>query len=216
MIKLERCKMHPLIKIILFILVVFTINLLREATALAILAFLVGALAMLFGNKKLLSSIYRMRWLWLSLLLIYGFSTPGEYIRLHDYLLPATYEGLHAGWLQIVRLLMVIAMINGLFSNNSRAELLSAVRYILIPLKYVFDVDRFSLRLFLTLEYVEQYMYGKKTKVNFFEVFESNIVPILKTEYIAESMPKLRSLDFVLIGVMVSVLCIAIFMKASG
>ena len=58
-------------------------------------------------NKTFIYAVRRMRWLFLSLLMIYAFGTPGELIPLFPVNFSPTFEGLQSGLLQIEKLLII-------------------------------------------------------------------------------------------------------------
>jgi energy-coupling factor transport system permease protein len=109
-----------------------------------------------------------MRWLFISLLIIYAFTTPGEYIpELLAYASP-TYEGCVLGLLQITKLLIALASLSLLFASSSKQDLIAGLYILLAPLKlFGLNVERFSARLLLTLDYVEEFAADAHHKVTF-------------------------------------------------
>jgi energy-coupling factor transport system permease protein len=109
-----------------------------------------------------------MRWLFVSLLIIYAFTTPGEYIpELLAYASP-TYEGCVLGLLQINKLLIALSSLSLLFASSSKQDLIAGLYMLLTPLKFFgLNVERFSARLLLTLDYVEEFAVDANHKVTF-------------------------------------------------
>ncbi|MGB4812790.1 MAG: hypothetical protein WBP13_09995 [Methylophilaceae bacterium] len=159
--------MHPLVKITFLIVLLLLINLLKVYWIITI-CFIMVLLALNFGNGKFRAAISRMRWLWLSILTIYAFATPGEYISILSRVTWATHEGVTSGMLQMAKLLTAIASINFLFSTSHKTDLLAGLNALLTPLKWLgFNVERFSARLFLTLEYVDDIALRSTINLNF-------------------------------------------------
>ena len=147
--------MHPLVKIIFLMVLLLIINLMSVYWIVTICVMMI-ALALMYGNGQFLIAVLRMRWLWLTMLLIYAFTTPGEYIAIFSTLINITYEGVQSGLLQMLKLLTAIASINFLFSNSNKTDLLVGLSGLMTPLKWLgINVEKFSVRLFLTLEYVD-------------------------------------------------------------
>ena len=96
--------------------------------------------------------LLRLKWLFLSILLIYLFLTPGTAI---PWLPHATMQGLEQGSLRIVALVLFIAAVNLLIRSAEQAELAFAILWLLRPLRWLhFPVNKFAVRLVLTLDYV--------------------------------------------------------------
>lgn len=164
--------MHPLVKIIFLIVLLLIINLIAAYWLAAICVMMIAS-ALIYGNGKLLTAISRMRWLWLSIVLIYAFSTPGEYISIFSTLIKVTYEGVQSGLLQMLKLLTAIGSINFLFSNSSKTDLLAGLNALLMPLKWLgLDVEAFSARLFLTLEYVDDMAINSTMNISFLNALD--------------------------------------------
>jgi len=122
-----------------------------------------------WSNKRnFLRVVRRMRWLFISLLIIYAFTTPGEYIpELLAYASP-TYEGCVLGLLQITKLLIALASLSLLFASSSKQDLIAGLYMLLTPLKlFGLNVERFSARLMLTLDYVEEFAVDTNHKMTF-------------------------------------------------
>jgi len=152
--------MHPVIRVVCFLL--FSIALARpdpEQLAFAIIL-ITGLLFVLSleGVKQAFSMVKRLRWLLLSVFVIYGWFTPGPLIQLPlpDYLLPSL-PGLEAGLLRILTLIMLLLAVGSLLVTTSRQQLIAALYWLLTPLRWIrWQPERFAIRLALTLDYVEQ------------------------------------------------------------
>ena len=107
-----------------------------------------------------------MRWFFLSMLVVYGFSTSGEYVHNIPPQLAPTYEGIHAGLVQIARLVSTLAVLQLLLLKHSEQVLMSGLYTLLYPCTWLgFDVQRFSLRLLLTLRYAEAWSQVKPSEL---------------------------------------------------
>lgn len=107
-----------------------------------------------------------MRWFFLSMLVVYGFSTSGEYVHNIPPQWAPTYEGIHAGLVQIARLVSTLAVLQLLLLKHSEPVLMSGLYTLLYPCTWLgFDVQRFSLRLLLTLRYAEAWSQLKPSEL---------------------------------------------------
>ena len=159
--------MHPFVKILCFVLILLLTNTLRDQWLIALCAGL--CLMAVWSNKRnFLRVVRRMRWLFISLLIIYAFTTPGEYIpELLAYASP-TYEGCVLGLLQITKLLIALASLSLLFASSSKQDLIAGLYMLLTPLKlFGLNPERFSARLMLTLDYVEEFAVDTNHKMTF-------------------------------------------------
>lgn len=101
--------------------------------------------------------LYRSRWLLLMLLLIFSFTTPGEYARGWPIAIAPSYEGIIMGLLQAGRLVIMLSSLALLLGTTDREALMSGIYMLMQPLKYLgLAPERFTARLWLTLHYVEQ------------------------------------------------------------
>lgn len=159
--------MHPFTKIIGFILVLLFIGMVNHTV---LFFMMVVSLLLMFGLKTsiYLHAVRRMRWLFLSMLLIYAFATPGELIPYFPVSLAPTYEGVNSGWLQIERLLIALAALSLLLTRSTKQEMLLGLYMLLYPLRLLgLNVERFAARLLLTLDYVEELAASDNHAFNF-------------------------------------------------
>jgi energy-coupling factor transporter transmembrane protein EcfT len=160
--------LHPSIRIILLILLALVAPALQPMP----LSVLLGVMVAILVTAKAriyLTMLRRMRWLFITMLLIYAFTTPGEYWTGWPFWVAPTYEGLHAGLMQALRLALMLAGLALLLSTTSRDDLIVGFFLLLGPLRYLgLDPERFAARLWLTLHYVEQ----RQARVAPAEMFE--------------------------------------------
>lgn len=164
--------MHPMIKILGFILVLLLTNFLGNQWLWILCIGLCGFAAKLHLDS-FLRVTRRMRWLCLSVFIIYAFGTPGEYVQLFPISVSPTYEGFQLGLVQIAKLLIALALLSILFATSTKENLMSGLYLLLSPLKLLgFNVERFTARLILTLDYVEELAGKHNQKFHFYQLDE--------------------------------------------
>jgi energy-coupling factor transport system permease protein len=148
--------MHAVIKIVSFLVLGSAVALGDERLLLT------GALLILplylFGSKECLMSalcmLKRLRWLFLSIFVVYWFFTPGR-LLIPDLLWGPTYEGLWQGGHRIGVLMVLVAAVNLLIGDTVREDFLPAVLWCLRPLTWLgLPHERLGVRITLTLEAV--------------------------------------------------------------
>ena len=118
-------------------------------TVLLLFGFALGQIHRLRSTVRIL---IRLKWLFFSIFLVYLFLTPGVSLPL---LPQATVQGLELGMLRLLALILFIAAVNLLVRSAEQAELTYAILWLLKPLRLIhFPVDRFAVRMALTLDYV--------------------------------------------------------------
>ena len=159
--------MHPFVKILCFIMLLLLSNIL-STSMIWFVCILAVALALNLHCIKFLRVIKRMRWLFISIFVIYAFGTPGQYIQYFPTSYASTIEGCSLGALQIAKLLIALASLNVFFSTSSKEDLMVGLYLLLSPLKLAkLNVARFTARLLLTLDYVEELSGKENFKFNF-------------------------------------------------
>ncbi|CAN6133868.1 hypothetical protein MCETRH20_00898 [Methylophilaceae bacterium] len=159
--------MHPFVKIACFFFLLLLPQYL-SASSIAVLCGLICLLAAVLNLPHFSQLIKRMRWLFLSLLLVYAYATPGEYLAFLPLNVAPSFEGLHLGLIQIAKLLIAVASLSALFASASKSQLMAGLWTMLSPLRLVgLNVERFTVRMLLTLHYVEQMAVQPKLKLDF-------------------------------------------------
>lgn len=151
--------MHPVIRVLAFLTLV---ALLSRATLFFIVV--LDACFLLLSFRHLVSlrgtlwrSVIRLRWLWLSLLLLYGFMSPVTAPDSWQATLHISYSGLMLGLERCLALLTVILYFSWLNHVTGRTELQAAIYWLLVPLQRLgVPVARLSLRISLTLHAVAE------------------------------------------------------------
>ena len=100
---------HPVTRIVSLILLAIALQMAQWRGLSLCFGLLLFGLWQQRGGREFFKLLRRARWLLLSILLIYAFATPGEYVgALPDSIAP-TYEGLHSGAVQALRLVAMLA-----------------------------------------------------------------------------------------------------------
>jgi energy-coupling factor transporter transmembrane protein EcfT len=147
--------MHPVVRIICLVAFALMLQMLHWQALAAVSALLLMIMPWR-GGPTFRVLLRRSRWLLLSMLLIYAYATPGQYLAgLADNFAP-TYEGLQAGLMQMTRLAIMLAALSLLLALSSQEDIMVAVCLLLHPLRPMgVAPERFAARLWLTLHYVE-------------------------------------------------------------
>jgi len=122
--------MHPFVKILLFIFIFILMNFLSQQY----IFFLSAAICLIAAKidaRNLKRVTKRMRWLFISIFLIYAFDTPGQFVQEFPFAFSPTIEGCVSGLLQIAKLLIAIATLSILFSSTSKERLMTGL-YLLL------------------------------------------------------------------------------------
>ena len=148
-------QMHVLVKF--FLLVSIAILLAYASLFLQLVLFVVLVTAAICSNvKTFFRMLRRIRWLLLILLIIYAYSTPGEYLKYLPITLSPSYEGIRSGLLQAAKIITVIAVLSMLLSTTTKDVLIGGIYQLLRPFA-IFNIDakKIAVRTWLTMYYVE-------------------------------------------------------------
>ncbi|QZA78783.1 hypothetical protein K4H28_05080 [Deefgea tanakiae] len=116
--------------------------------------------ALFWARGKLQRSLPRLKWLVLSILLIYGWTVPGQYLWFSRF--SPTDAGVLLGLEQVARVVIVTSSLQLLLVKMTRAEIYSSIYIFLSPLQYFNRMQtRFALRFALTLEKAEELLVAK-------------------------------------------------------
>ena len=195
--------MHPVIKIVSFLVFGAAVSI-GDGEILLAGASLVLPLY-LFGNKihfhTSLMMLKRLKWLFVSILVVYLFFTPGQ-LLLPDLTWSPTLEGLMQGLLRVAVLVLLVAAVNFLISSTEQDDFLSAILWCLRPLSFVgLPHERLAVRITLTLDEVSQirkhHLYEGRNESQEEEANNavSHVVSnVKKAEPVRKSEPKLFSI----------------------
>lgn len=212
---MDLLNMHPFVKMLMFLLILIAAGIADSQLLIAILLILfIAAVKMQF--KVFWTTLRRARWFFFSIFLIYAFGTPGELVPHFPVSVAPSFEGLHLALLQISRLLIALAALNILLVTTKKDELMLALYILLQPLKYVgLDVERFSVRLLLTLNYVDEVAVRGKANFSFrhFNDIHSELEAIPMVDIVYFEKKHFNSIDKVVMVLMLFVLGVMIAMR---
>ncbi|OGS91627.1 MAG: hypothetical protein A2Z95_07975 [Gallionellales bacterium GWA2_60_18] len=148
-------KFHPAAQILTWCLLVAAMQVLASGVFL-IVAGLVMLCAFTVSRHKFIQLVRRTRWIMLSLLLIYAYSTPGQALSDALGMFSPSREGLADGVLQLTRLLAALAALAILLDRLHRQQLIAGLYALFAPLQWLgLSRERLAVRLALTLHYAE-------------------------------------------------------------
>lgn len=150
--------MHPVIRIASFLLLAVFLssnnieNLITAAILLLLLLFIYPSLSSIKQASKI---IYRLRWLFFSIVVIYGWFTPGELLFPQWSVVSPYQQGIIQGLLRVIALMLLIISLTLLVLLQTRNELLSSIYWYCRPLKILgLSEQRLMARLILTFDAV--------------------------------------------------------------
>jgi len=151
-------KFHPAAQIMTWCLLVTVMQFL-VFEILLIATVIVLLIALLLSTRKLMQLIRRTRWIIVSLLLVYAYTTPGQPLLDALGMFSPSREGLVDGVLQLTRLLAALATLAILLDRLHRQQLIAGLYTLLAPLQLIgVSRERVAVRLALTLQYAEAAM----------------------------------------------------------
>jgi len=165
--------MHSLICILIYIVILLTIGMLKNT--LFWLFFLAIFFVALYLQKKLfVKRLIRLKWLFLSIFLVCAFTTPGEYYSGESIEYLPTKEGVVFGLEQAAKIIIAISSLSILLYKKDVKSLIQGLYFILLPLKCLnLNVNQFSMRLLLTLNYVNVITSSSSKSLRFSEVYQA-------------------------------------------
>lgn len=152
-------RFHPAAQVMAWCMLVAVMQVLTPAILL-IVAGLIFLCAVALSRHKFTQLLHRTRWIMLSLLLIYAYSTPGQPL-LEDMfgMFSPSREGLIDGVSQLTRLLAALAALAILLDRLHRQQLIAGLYTLFAPLQWIgLSRERLAVRLALTLHYAEAAM----------------------------------------------------------
>ncbi len=150
---------HPVIKVSCFLVVALFLTRAQLNGVAITLTGLLGmrAAGVRFDPARIGKMLRRMRWLLLSILIVYLWFTPGTPLipPLGHY--SPTMEGVQPGLLRVITLMLIAVLVVLLLQGTSRGELIGAIRWLAAPLRLLgVDNTRIALRMTLILDSVEE------------------------------------------------------------
>jgi len=148
-------KINIITQLLTFFMFAIVLNLLTLKVLLLVSVFLF-VLLLIMKNYQFYRLFKRLKWVYLVMFTIFSFNTPGEHITAWPFLFSPTYEGIIAGFEQLLRITTMLAVLSMLLMSNDRQNFISGIYFLFSPLKYLgLDIERFAARLWLTMHYVE-------------------------------------------------------------
>lgn len=170
--------MHPSVRVLALLMFAVTVYDLQRYTLVVALALM---LAILLGIDLLASHVRktgavsfaafaeflrllkRVRYILLFLLIVYAYNTPGEYVAGWYFSSAPSYEGIYTGIEQMLRLVAILAGLALLLTTTGREQLIAGLYWLARPFRFAgLDPERFAVRLWLTLYYVEHGMKSRQ------------------------------------------------------
>jgi len=154
--------LHPVIRLVSYVVLTAFLALGNPAD-LVLAGLLLGGLYITFERHAWPASwrrLRRMRWLFLSIAIIYLWLTPGEPLvavagTWSDWL--PTVDGAREGMMRSAALALMVVAASLLLQATSRDQILAALRWLAAPLRRLgFPDERFAVRTALTLEAVNR------------------------------------------------------------
>ena len=125
----------------------------REGTALVLCALALAVAALIVAPSHLRLLLRRSRWLLLTMLVMFGWLTPGTPLA---NIPGASQEGLLLAVANLARLVIALSTVSLLLKALTAPELVAGMRALLAPLAFLkISRDRIAVRLALTLNEVE-------------------------------------------------------------
>lgn len=150
--------MHPVIRIVSFLTLAIALSVgggWGHVGAAGVLVVGGYGVAHRRGLPHLATMILRLRWLWLSLCVVYFWFTPGAPVWPALGAWSPSTAGVQQGLLRAAVLLLIASGANLLLQTTAQDQLLAAIRWIATPVRLVGGSrDRLALRLALVLETV--------------------------------------------------------------
>lgn len=155
---LQRVGLHPAVIIFLWGCYTAAMQALQARTAL-LMGLPLVLLACAMSGARLLTLLRRTRWVMFSLLVIYGYATPGTSMWEPLAQFSPTLDGLSEGVMQLGRLVFALAGLAILLSRLTQQQIISGLYVLAYPLRYFgLSRERVAVRLALTLYYAESLM----------------------------------------------------------
>ena len=173
--------MHPIIRVVTFF--VFSLSMAFGHALHLVLAAVLLVLGYILEQKSQFTSnwlmLKRMRWLFLSIFIVYFWFTPGEPLisAIQNY--SPSVEGIRMGFYRVCSLIFIVLAVTLLVRTIEKNELVSSILWLLKPLHFIgFPHERLAVRMALTLDYVieVQDVYTSKSDSNQTKSEEGDVI----------------------------------------
>lgn len=148
--------LHPVIRVVSLVVFIAGMSVASPAVMLAgtMLLLLVFSRAGFPAMDALLRMVIRLRWLYLAILVVYGWWTPGMPLMPGLDALSPSRQGMVYGLQRVAVLLLIVSAVHLLTRTTERSRLLAAVMVTISPFLGRKLRERFAVRLLLTMEAV--------------------------------------------------------------
>lgn len=154
----RRAAPHPAAVIVLWLFLAVALQSLHT-TAMLLTGAVLMAAALKLSALRLYALLRRTRWVMISLLVIYGFVTPGDAVWAAAGPFSPTLQGIGDGVLQLGRLVFALAGLAIVLNVLDQAQLMGGIYTLAAPLRlFGLSRERIAVRLALTLNYAETAM----------------------------------------------------------
>jgi energy-coupling factor transporter transmembrane protein EcfT len=155
--------MHPVIRIVTFL--IFTLFVAfggysQLIFSIVILGLFYGLAHSHFPWRTSWQMLKRMRWLFLSMLVVYFWFTPGKEVFSALENFSPSWQGIQVGCLRIGSLVMIVTAVNIIIKSTSTELMTGGLLWLLAPLRYVgLPYERLALRIVLTFNMISEIQY---------------------------------------------------------
>ena len=157
----NRREYHPAVSILSWLIVALAIEL---ASAYQLPWFALLGVFLLAGREawqRFVRLLWKARWLWVALILLYAWTVPGTLVWPSDY--SPSREGLEDGLIRVARLALMLAALARLLQEFTPQKMAGGIYLLTKPFARLgLDCRALAVRLALTLEYMEQPPNGRK------------------------------------------------------
>ena len=169
-------RFNPAAQIFTWLMLTVALQLLKPVP-LTILGALLLAAALASSAARFATLMRRARYIMFSLLLIYGYATPGDTLYPSLGAFSPSLTGLQDGLLQLWRLSCALAALSFLLSRLNTQQLIGGIYTLASPLRlFGLSRERIAVRLALTLRYTETTMLESAT--NWRNAIEHMLAPV--------------------------------------
>jgi hypothetical protein len=179
---------HPMTLLLFWAGFALSLQLISSLLLLMLAATISLTLAAVFSGSRSRALLWRARWLFLSIGILFLFFTPGEYVPWTPAWLGLSYEGLARAGEQLARLLALLASLALLHERIGTHGLLTGLHTLLKPFSWR---DATVVRLMLVLEHIE----GKQ-ETSWREWLANEGVGEESREHFTLGQPPLRGRDY--------------------
>lgn len=151
----HRREFHPAVSIFSWLILAIAIEFasLSQLPWLAIAA--AAILARADAARRFVRLLWKARWLWLALVSLYAWTMPGTLLWSSDY--SPSQEGLQAGLVRVMRLVLMLAALARLLAEFSPSQLAGGLYLLAKPFSRLgLDRRALAVRLALTIEQLER------------------------------------------------------------